>query len=56
METLEGIAFDKPFPHLIIENFYNKEELELVWEEFKFLTKPNKLLEAKDYGLSLIHI
>ena len=55
METLEGIAFDKPFPHLIIENFYNKEELELVWEEFKFLTKPNKLLEAKDYGGVVTH-
>ena len=55
METLEGIAFDKPFPHLIIENFYNKEELELVWEEFKFLTKPNKLLEAKDDGGVVTH-
>ena len=55
MKTLEGIAFDKPFPHLIIENFYNKEELKLVWEEFKFLTKPNKLLEAKDYGGVVTH-
>ena len=55
METLEGIAFDKPFPHLIIENFYNKEELELVWEEFKFLTKPDNLLEAKDYGGVVTH-
>ena len=45
METLEGIAFDKPFPHLILENFYNEEELNLVWEELKFYTKPGKLLE-----------
>ena len=50
METLEGIAFDKPFPHLIIKNFYNKEELELIWEELKFFTKFGKLLEAPGFG------
>ena len=55
METLNGNAYSDPFPHLILENFYNKEELELVWEEFKFLTKPNKLLEAKDYGGVVTH-
>ena len=50
MEQLEGVAYEKPFPYLIIENFYNKEELELIWEELKFYTKPGKLLEAKDFG------
>ena len=50
METIEGVAFEKPFPHLIIKNFYNPEELELIWEELKFYTKPGKLLEAKDFG------
>ena len=50
METLKGNAFSDPFPHLILENFYNEEELELVWEELKFYTKPGKLLEAKDFG------
>ncbi len=50
METLEALTFKEPFPHLIIENFYNKEELELIWEELNFYTKPGKLLEAKDYG------
>ena len=50
METLEAIVHTDPFPHLIIENFYNDEELELIWEELKFYTKPGKLLEAKDYG------
>ena len=29
MKELEGTAFSDPFPHLIIENFYNDEELEL---------------------------
>ena len=50
MENIEGIAFEGPFPHLIIKNFYNPEELELIWEELKFYTKPGKLLEAKDFG------
>ena len=50
METLEGIAFKKPFPHLIVNNFYNETELELIWEELKFYTKPGKLFEAKDFG------
>ena len=50
MEQLEGTAFSDPFPHLIIENFYDDEELELIWEELNFYTKPGKLLEAKDFG------
>ena len=49
-ETLEGIVFKKPFPHLIINNFYNQEELDLIWEELNFYTKPGKLLEAKNFG------
>ena len=44
------ISYEEPFPHLIVKNFYNEQELELVWEELKFFTKPGKLLEAKDYG------
>jgi len=39
----------EPFPHLIVENMYNEEELKLIWEELTFLTKPNKLLEPKNY-------
>ena len=50
MEKLEGLTFLEPFPHLIIINFYNDEELELIWEELKFYTKPGKFLPAKDYG------
>ena len=42
-------AYKEPFPHLIIENFYDEKELELIWEELKYYTKPNKLLEVKDY-------
>ena len=50
METIEGVAFKQPFPHLIIKNFYNPEELELIWEELKFYTKPGKFLDAKGFG------
>jgi len=50
METLNGNAFTDPFPHLIIDDFYNPEELELIWEELNFYTKPDKLLTAKDFG------
>ena len=55
METLKGNAFPDPFPHLILENFYNEEELNLVWEELKFYTKPGKLLEPKDFGGCLLY-
>ena len=50
MKELEGTVFSEPFPHLIIENFYDDEELDLIWEELKYYTKPGKLLEAKDFG------
>ena len=50
MKKLEGSVFEEPFPHLIVENFYDKKELELIWEELTFYTKPGKLLEAKDFG------
>ena len=55
METLNGNAYSDPFPHLIVNNFYNSQELELVWEELKFFTKPNKLLDANDYGGVVTH-
>jgi len=53
MEELESIKVnlhEGPFPHAIVDNFYNEEELKLIWEELNFYTKPGKLLEAKDYG------
>ena len=49
-EILNGEAYPEPFPHMIINNLYNEEELKLIWEELNFFTKPGKLLEAKDYG------
>jgi len=40
----------EPFPHLIIENLYDDEELELIWEELEFLNKLGKLNEPENYG------
>lgn len=50
MEKLEAVVDEFPFPHMIIENFYNESELDLIWEELNFYTKPGKFLEAKYYG------
>ena len=50
METIRGSAFKEPFPHLIFSNFYNQQELDLIWEELNFYTKPKKLFDAKDFG------
>lgn len=38
-----------PFPHLIVENMYNEEELKLIWEELEFLNKPGKLKGPEGY-------
>ena len=41
METVNVEAHYKPFPHLIIRNFYNQEELDVNLEEkHNFYTKP----------------
>ena len=47
METLQAKAYKDPFPHLIVEDFYNEKELELIWEELNFYTKPGKLLNQR---------
>ena len=48
-EQIQADAYETPFPHLILHNFYNDEELKLIWEELDFYTKPNKLLDVKEY-------
>ena len=47
METLEIALYANPFPLMVIENFYNEEELSLIWDELNFYTKPGKLLNAE---------
>ena len=50
METIRGSGYQEPFPHLILKDFYNQEELELIWQELDFYTQPEKLFEAKGFG------
>ena len=42
-EQLEAEIYCDPFPLMVINNFYNKFELELIWKELDFYTAPNKL-------------
>ena len=49
-EDIQATLNIDPFPHVIIDNFYNEEELKLIWQELDFYTHPNKLVPAKDYG------
>ena len=49
-ENIEAEVFSEPFPHVIFHNFYSKHELDLVWEELDFYTRPGKFLEAKNFG------
>ena len=49
-EEVSATVCEGPFPHLIIDNFYNQDELDLIWQELNFYTLPNKLLTPKKYG------
>ena len=49
-EYLEADLYVEPFPLMVVQNFYNQSELNLIWKEFDFYTAPNKLFEAKEYG------
>jgi len=50
METLQITLYANPFPLMVVENFYNEDELSLIWEELNFYTRPEKLLDAEGYG------
>ena len=39
-----------PFPHVIATDFFEPQELNLIWEELNFFTKPNKLYDARLFG------
>lgn len=50
MQDIEVNITTTPFPHAIFRNFYDNHELELIWEELNFYTKPNKLLDVEEYA------
>ena len=49
-EQLEAELYCEPFPLMVINNFYNQQELDLIWKELDFYTAPNKLLSVENYG------
>ena len=49
-EQLEAELYCEPFPLMVINNFYNQQELDLIWKELDFYTAPNKLLTVENYG------
>ena len=49
-EQLEAEIYCEPFPLMVINNFYNQQELDLIWKELDFYTAPNKLFTAENYG------
>ena len=50
MQTLDTFILNDPFPHMIVENFYNDDELKLILEELDFYTKDGKLYDAHEFG------
>ena len=50
MEDLHATVNHEPFPHMLVEDFYNDDELKLIWEELNFYTKDGKLFDAEGYG------
>lgn len=45
-----GAGGQKPFPYLVVEDFYDEEELGMVWRELEFLLDGNKLMGPEDTG------
>lgn len=48
--TPEIILLQDPFPHVIIKNLYNQQELDLIWRELDFLTSPHKFDKGEGDG------
>jgi len=41
---------EHPFPHIIVKDIFEEDDLNLLWKELDFFTTPNKLLPAEKYG------
>jgi hypothetical protein len=54
---MNAICYQKPFDYIVINNFYTKEELQLIWKELEFLTPklkdPTHTASATENGQSL---
>lgn len=53
MEQLDVDLITLPFPHLIIRNTFNEQELKLIWRELDFLSSPSKLERPSSSGTAV---
>jgi hypothetical protein len=53
MEQLDVDLITLPFPHLIIRNTFNEQELKLIWRELEFLNSPLKLQRPTVNGTAI---
>ena len=44
------LCYEYPFPHVIVKDVFDVDDLKLLWKELDFFTTPNKLLPAEEYG------
>ena len=54
-EQLEAEIYCEPFPLMVVNNFYNQQELNLIWKELDFYTAPNKLVSAENYVCFVVY-
>ena len=47
---MKATVLTEPFSHIIAEDVYTEDELERIWDEFKFFNKPGKLKPPEKYG------
>ena len=53
MEQLDVDLITAPFPHLIIRNTFNEQELKLIWRELEFLNSPLKFARPDVNGSAM---
>jgi Rps23 Pro-64 3,4-dihydroxylase Tpa1-like proline 4-hydroxylase len=46
MQDLKIALLQEPFPHAIIDNLYDEDELKLIWQELDYYTYSDKLVPA----------
>lgn len=39
----EPIYYNEPFPYILIDDFYDQSELDLIWEELDYLCNPKRM-------------
>ena len=42
--------YDEAFPYIILDDYYDEEELRMIWEELEFLSYPHKMRKTSVEG------